>query len=159
MIPQVVDTVVFIDAGEIREVYEVALTVKMPTGMGDEGLARPVIEVRDYRSKVLAYEIYSFGEQVVVMPMDEVRTDKPLWRLAEQALEQELSRALKGRVQVTIESDDRAVIYVEEHRVAGVVGRGGSNIRALEEQVGLRLEVRAFEAVQQGRRGRARRVG
>lgn len=146
MIPQIVDTVVFIDAGEIHEVYEVALTVKMPTGMGDEGLARPVIEVRDYRSKMLAYEIYSFGEQVVVMPMGEVKVEKPLWRLAERSLEHQLTRELKGHVQVEIQSDDRVVLYVDEYRIGGIVGRGGSNIRALEEELGLKLEVRAYEA-------------
>ncbi len=145
MIPQAVDTVVFIDAGQIADVFEVALTVKMPTGMGDEGLARPVIEVRDYRTKMLVYEIYSFGEQVVVMPMGEVKTEKPLWRLAERTLEHELTRALKGRVQVEMQSDDRAILYVDEHRVGGIVGRGGSNIRALEDELGLRLEVRAYE--------------
>ncbi len=145
MIPQVVDTVVFIDEGDVRQIYEVEFTVKVPTGMGDTDLARPVIEVRDYESKQLAFEIYSFGEQVVVMPIGEVVAEKPVWRLAERALEYELGRILRGHVAVQIKSDNRAVLYVEEDRIPAVLGKGGSNIRELEKRVGIGLEVRSFD--------------
>jgi len=144
MIPQVVDTVVFIDEGDVRQLYEVEFTVKVPTGMGDTDLARPVIEVRDFESKQLAFEIYSFGEQVVVMPIGEVVAEKPIWKLAERALERELSRLLKGNVAVEVQSDNRAILYVEDHRIPYVLGRGGSHIRELERRLGIGLEVRSF---------------
>jgi ATPase len=145
MIPQVVDTVVFIDEGDVCQVYEVEFTVKVPTGMGDQDLARPVIEVSDFESKQLAYEIYSFGEQVVVMPVGEVISEKPIWKLAERALEYELSRRIKGSVTVEVKSEDRAVLYIEDHRIPQVLGKGGSNIRELERQLGIGLDVRSFE--------------
>jgi len=50
VIPQVVDTIIFIDAGKIRKVYELNFTVKVPYGMMEEDLARPVIEVIDFES-------------------------------------------------------------------------------------------------------------
>jgi ATPase len=105
MIPQVVDTVVFIEAGDVKEIYEVEFTVKVPSGMGDTDLARPVIEIREFESKALVYEIYSFGEQVVVMPVKEVIAEKPVWRLAAQALEYELRRVIRGPFTVEIRSD------------------------------------------------------
>ncbi len=145
MIPQVVDTVVFIDEGDVRQIYEVEFTVKVPTGMGDTDLARPVIEVRDYESKQLAYEIYSFGEQVVVMPIGEVVAEKPVWRLAERTLERELSRLIKAPVSVRIVSDDRAHLYVDEELIAQVVGRGGERVRELERRFGLSFDVRPFD--------------
>jgi len=145
MIPQVVDTVVFIDEGDVRQIYEVEFTVKVPTGMGDTDLARPVIEVRDYESKQLAYEIYSFGEQVVVMPIGEVVAEKPVWRLAERTLERELSRLIKAPVSVRIVSDDRAHLYVDEELIAQVVGRGGERVRELERRFGLGFDVRSFD--------------
>lgn len=146
MIPQVVDTVVFIDEGDVRQVYEVEFTVKVPTGMGDSDLARPVIDVRDYESKQLTFEIYTFGEQVVVMPIGEIVAEKPVWKLAERTLEYELSRLLKGQqVAVKVKSDNRAILYVDEERIPYVVGRGGSNIRELEKRLGISLDVRSFD--------------
>ncbi|OGF56921.1 MAG: ATPase, partial [Candidatus Fraserbacteria bacterium RBG_16_55_9] len=145
MIPQVVDTVVFIEAGDVRQIYEVEFTVKAPTGMGDEDLARPVIEVRDFESKQLAFEIYSFGEQVVVMPVGEIVAEKKIWKLAERTLEYELSRLIKGSVSVEVKSDNRAVLYIDEDRIASVVGKGGSHIREIEEKLGIGLDVRSFD--------------
>jgi ATPase len=150
MIPQVVDTVIFIEAGNVKEVYELEFKVKVPSGMGDEDLARPVIEVREYDSKHLIYEIYSFGEQVVVMPLQEVAQEKPVWRLAAQQLEYELSEYGRGRqrVQVDIKSDHKAVIYVEEDQIPVILGRGGSRIRELEQQLGIALDVRSFDEME-----------
>jgi ATPase len=59
IIPQVVDTVIFIEAGRISKVYELSFTVKVPEGMLEADLARPVIEVRDFESKKVEYEIYT----------------------------------------------------------------------------------------------------
>jgi ATPase len=70
IIPQVIDTVVFIDKGTIAEIYQLQLTVKVPEGMQSEELARPCIVVTSFLTKTVEYEIYTFGEQIVVMPMD-----------------------------------------------------------------------------------------
>jgi len=61
IIPQVVDTVIFIEAGAVVKVYELNFTVKVPYGMFEADLARPVIEVRDFETKSLEYEIYTYG--------------------------------------------------------------------------------------------------
>jgi len=62
LISRVVDTVIFIKGGEIEKVYSLNLTVKVPTGMTERDLARPVIEVRDFERGELEYEIYVFGQ-------------------------------------------------------------------------------------------------
>lgn len=72
MLPSVVDTVVFIDSGEVRRVYELDITVKLPTGLRESDLARPVVEVRDALTGELEYEIYTFGEQTTVVPVKKV---------------------------------------------------------------------------------------
>ncbi len=69
MIPQIIDTVVFIRDGQIEKVFEMAMKVKVPTGMVEADLSRPVIEVRDFETQELDYEIYTYGEQTVVVPM------------------------------------------------------------------------------------------
>lgn len=69
VIPSIIDTVIFIDKGEISKVYEVSITVKLPTGLKEADLSRPVVEVRDFLTGELEYEIYTFGEQTVVVPI------------------------------------------------------------------------------------------
>lgn len=73
IIPQVIDTVLFIDKGNVAEVLQLELTAKVPDGMLSEELARPVIVVSSFLQKKPLYEIYTFGEQVVVMP---IQTDE-----------------------------------------------------------------------------------
>ena len=70
MIPSVVDTVIFIDKGKVSEIYELKMSVKVPDGMTEKDLARPIIEVKDYVSGDVKFEIYTYGEQTVVMPID-----------------------------------------------------------------------------------------
>ncbi|HEX54625.1 MAG: ATPase [Candidatus Altiarchaeales archaeon] len=71
VIPHIVDTVIFIEAGKIKEVYELRMNVKIPHGMREADLARPVIEVIDFETERPLYELYSYGEEVVVIPIKE----------------------------------------------------------------------------------------
>ncbi|MEM2109872.1 MAG: PINc/VapC family ATPase [Candidatus Odinarchaeota archaeon] len=69
LISRVLDTIIFIEEGIVRKVYAINMTVKIPSGMVQADLARPVIEVRDFETNRLEYEIYSYGEEVVVIPL------------------------------------------------------------------------------------------
>ncbi|MHA1607448.1 MAG: PINc/VapC family ATPase [Candidatus Freyarchaeota archaeon] len=69
LICRVIDTVIFIEDGEVSQVLSLHMTVKVPTGMTEADLARPVIEIRDFETGELQYEIYTFGEQTVVVPI------------------------------------------------------------------------------------------
>ncbi len=75
MIPSIIDTVIFIDRGRVAKVYELLLTVKLPTGLREADLARPVVEVKDFLTSELEYEIYVFGEQTVVVPVKRVQKE------------------------------------------------------------------------------------
>jgi len=68
-IPSVIDTVVFVKNGQIEKVYGLQLKVKVPSGMFERDLARPVIEIQDFETKNLEYEIYTFGEENVIIPV------------------------------------------------------------------------------------------
>ncbi len=69
LLPHVIDTVLFIDKGDIDKILELRLTMKMPTGMKETDLTRPVVEIRDYNKGILLYEIYKFGDEIVLMPV------------------------------------------------------------------------------------------
>ncbi|MEM1804513.1 MAG: ATPase, T2SS/T4P/T4SS family [Nanopusillaceae archaeon] len=76
VIPHIVDTIIFIDKGQIEKVYTLELKVRVPTGMTEEDLARPVVEVRNLLSGELEYELYTFGEEIIVVPVKSKDRDK-----------------------------------------------------------------------------------
>jgi ATPase len=51
------------------------MTVKVPHGMTESDVSRPVIQVREFESGVVEYELYSFGEEVVVIPVGGVKAN------------------------------------------------------------------------------------
>jgi len=69
MIPSIIDTVIYVNNGSVEKVYELKMTVKLPTGLREAELSRPVVEVRDFITGDLEYEIYTFGEQTMVVPV------------------------------------------------------------------------------------------
>ena len=71
-IPLIVDTVIYIKDAEIRKVYETKLTVKVPAGMFESDLARPVVIVTDFETGRVEYEMYTYGEETVIMKVGEV---------------------------------------------------------------------------------------
>ncbi|MFH1650258.1 MAG: PINc/VapC family ATPase [Candidatus Woesearchaeota archaeon] len=73
VVPHVVDTVIFIRNGMVDQVLSLSMDVKVPHGMHDQDLARPVVSVHDFETGALAFEMYTFGEQTVVIPVGEKR--------------------------------------------------------------------------------------
>lgn len=143
MVPQVVDTVIFVDAGEIAQVYDISFTVKVPFGMTEQDLARPVIEVKDFEKGVAEYEIYSYGEQVVVMPVkDTMEGQEPLWELAARFIEEDMGQYVRGRVVCQVDSSHGVTVYVPDHQIPVVLGSGGERIRGFEDSYGVRIDVR-----------------
>jgi ATPase len=87
MIPHILDTVIFIKDGKVAKVFGLKMNVKCPTGMNDKDLARPVVDIYDFEEGTLEYEIYTFGDATVVMPVHnkaERKSQAPLrYRLKE----------------------------------------------------------------------------
>jgi ATPase len=146
MIPQIVDTVVYIEAGEVHTVYDVSTQVKVPEGLTAEDLARPVITVSDFETGRPAYEIYSFNRQVVTVPLGkEKRGDTGVNRIAKQEIEREIRSIARGHVDVELKGNDRAAVYVEEDDISYVIGKGGGRISDIEERLGISIDVRTHE--------------
>jgi ATPase len=138
--------VVFIDKGEISKVYDIKFTVKVPHGMVEQDLARPVIIVADFETANIEYEIYTYGEQVVVMPVTGIEKERPgTWALAVGEIQREIQRYTRGEVNVDVVSDSSATVYVDEEDIAGVIGKGGKNIDQIERKLGIHLDIREKE--------------
>tara|TARA_B100001939_G_scaffold229711_1_gene197861 strand:- start:365 stop:2185 length:1821 start_codon:yes stop_codon:yes gene_type:complete len=145
IIPNVLDTVVFVNNGDIEKVYDLELKVKVPTGMTESDLARPVIEIRNFENNVLEHEIYTFGEENVIVPVQQ-RTEKVgIEKLAEDKI-QEYFQKYDSNAQVEILSENRVKVSVHEDCIASIIGRGGSNIDEIEKFLKVHIDVVAKDS-------------
>ena len=71
MIPSVIDTVVFIQNWWIEKILTLKYEMKAPIWMEERDLVRPVISISDFETWREEYEIYTFWEETVVMPIPE----------------------------------------------------------------------------------------
>ncbi|RBI61512.1 ATPase [halophilic archaeon] len=146
MIPQIVDTVVYIEAGEVETVYDVTTQVKVPEGLMEEDLARPVILIEDFETGRPEYEIYTFNRQVVTVPLNEGEGDEGgVDALARQEIEREIQSVARGRVDVDLQGQNKAVVYVEEDDISYVIGKGGGRIEDIENRLGIDIDVRTHD--------------
>ncbi len=146
VIPQVVDTVVYIEAGEVKTVYDVTTEVKVPAGLMEEDLARPVILISDFETGQPAYEIYTFNRQVVTVPVGDVPdVEAGVDRLAANEIEREVQRIASGPVEVELSGPNQATVYVQEPDIPAVIGSGGERVRELESTLGVDLDIQEME--------------
>ena len=140
IIPNVLDTVVFVKDGQIEKVYDLELKVKVPTGMTESDLARPVIEIRNFADDVLEHEIYTFGEENVIVPVSKRAQKVGIEKLAEDKIKDTFKK-YDPRVQVEILSDNRVKVLVDEQYIPSIIGRGGSNINEIEKYLQVHVDV------------------
>ena len=155
VIPSVVDTTIYIDDGEVKAVYENRLTIKVPSGMVESDLARPVIEVRDFETGELKNEIYTYGEQTIVMDMDlidNIEEDRREKSAVEKIAEKEIKRRLKKylprvNIKVDLVNFDRVNIYLPEEFIPKIIGKNGKRIAEIEKDIGISIGVDPIESL------------
>jgi len=142
MIPHIIDTVIFIEGGEVKKVYDLNLTVKVPSGMTEADLARPVVEVRDFENNNLEYEIYTFGEENIILPVPSAGKESisAVKKLASEKIFQEI-RKFDPRAEVEIVSDNKATIRVDNEVIPRIIGKSGVMINEIEKKLGIHIEV------------------
>jgi ATPase len=145
MIPSVLDTVVFVNNGKIEKVYDLELKVKVPTGMTESDLARPVIEIRNFDDNILEYEIYTFGEENVIVPVKKRGEKAGIEKLAENKIKEYFKR-YDSDSQVEILSENRVKVTVHEDCIASIIGRGGSNINEIEKFLEVHIDIVAKDS-------------
>ncbi|MDW0166029.1 MAG: PINc/VapC family ATPase [Nitrososphaeraceae archaeon] len=142
MIPQILDTIIFMDAGMIKKVYEISLTVKVPYKMTEADLARPVVEVKDFSTGLTEYEIYTFGEENVIVPVDpdNEANQNNIYKLAESKIK-DVIRRFDPNPEISIISDNKVRIKDQKDTIPRIIGKGGSTISELEDMLGVRIDV------------------
>lgn len=146
MVPHILDTIIFVRDGSIRKVYELTLTVKVPSGMTEADLARPLVEVRDFESGVIEYEIYTFGDENVVVPVSKLakggQIESGVRKLAQSKI-MDIVRRFDPSAEVNVISDNKVQVRVSKEAAPRVIGKGGSTVSELEEMLGVKIDVEA----------------
>ena len=143
MITNIIDTIIFLTGGVISKVYELRLSVKVPTGMIEADLARPVIDVLDFEDGKLEFEIYTFGDENVIIPVSTIKkAGNAMKRLAADRI-REMVRRFDPKAVVDVVSDGRAIIKVDKSIIPKIIGRKGVVISDLEDTLGIKIDVEA----------------
>lgn len=141
VIPQVIDTVIFIKNGAVDKVLSLNMTVKVPSGMTEADLARPVVVVTDFETKRLEYELYSYGEETVVIPVVGKKQGGPAKQIAARAIEKEF-RKYSNLAKVEVISDHKCIVYVPSENISKIIGKQGKNIARIEKDLGIGIDIK-----------------
>ncbi|MDO8628466.1 MAG: ATPase, T2SS/T4P/T4SS family, partial [Nanoarchaeota archaeon] len=144
MIPSIVDTIIYINKGKITKVMTLKMMVKVPTGMTESDLARPIVEIRDFQTNELEYEIYSYGEETVVIPVQAQTTqkNKGIQHLAAEEIKRYFRKIIEEEPEVDVTSNERATVYVPEDDIGRIIGKEGKNIEQIEKHLGIHLDIK-----------------
>ncbi len=131
LIPQVVDTVILVRDAEIKEVYSLEFTVKVPTGMKDEDLARPVVEIKDFFTGEPLYEIYTYGEQTILASVKEAKKR----RKRKGRIEKMLEKYFSGEIVV---GKKNVVVYTTKDELKKISPK---KLKKLEKKIRRRIDI------------------
>ncbi|MGQ9759214.1 MAG: ATPase, T2SS/T4P/T4SS family [Candidatus Methanomethylicaceae archaeon] len=140
VIPSVIDTVIFINKGEVEKVYELETRVKIPHGLTERDLTRPVVQVRNFDTGEVEFEIYVFGERTFVVPL----------KGKERPRDYVLNSTIGKIVGKYVPMEDVKIEYTEKEVVVGVpsqminqvVKRTRKKLQKLEEKLGVKITLR-----------------
>ncbi|ABL87585.1 ATPase, PilT family [Pyrobaculum islandicum DSM 4184] len=140
MIPSIIDTVIFMKDGEVKKIYALSMVVKVPAGMREEDLARPVILVKDFLTDEVEYEIYVFGEETFVVPVKrggERAPSRKIYSMVVSALKRYVP---PGEIKLE-ERDGLIVIKVPEEYLGVVLSRGVAKLEKLRRKLSLDFRI------------------
>jgi ATPase len=141
MIPSIIDTILYVKDGEVKKVYSISITVKVPSGMSEADLSRPIVEVREFETGNLEYEIYTFGEENVIVPVKEnSKGTSGVNKLACDRILQEIKR-FDPSANIEILSQDRAIVRVYNEVIPRLIGKSGVMISEVEKRLGIHIDV------------------
>ena len=146
MIPEVVDTICYIKWWTVAEILTLKHVVKVPSGMKSDDLARPIIEVYSLMTDSLAYEMYSFGEQVVVMPLSDVKkVDSLIYVAAAKEMTNVIRTLIKVPFHIDVTSPHNITLYVHPSDRWEIIGKWWEKIQSLEAKLWVRISVQSIE--------------
>lgn len=162
ILPQIINTIIFVVHGTIKKIYDLELTIKAPEGMPADTHVRPVIVVRNHAAGEPEIEIFRYEGETLVMPLANSEVPEPAGvaepptlvapvaesrenaprKVAEKDVQREMGRYTNGPVDVRIINDNKAVVYIEDRDVPAAIGKGGKNVSAIVNKLGIGIDIR-----------------
>jgi ATPase len=149
LMPQIVDTVLHLSKGKVEHALRLLPTVKVPEGMFEQDLARPVVVVEDLFTGEPHFEMYTYGDQLVVMPIASGGASgggraKGVQRrpvVTEEDVLYRLQSMVSGPLEVEIPVPGRAKVYCQPEDASAIIGRAGRTVKELERELGVKIDV------------------
>lgn len=117
--------------------------------MESDDLARPVIIVTSFLTKQVEYEIYTFGEQTIVMPLSgewakvQSKGKNMVSEYAKQTINQKLQKLLPCDYLLRVKWSSLD-LYIPEYYKWRIIGKAGATINDLEKTIWLSINVKSF---------------
>jgi len=141
MIPSIIDTVIFIKYGRVAKVYELETTVKIPHGLKEAELARPVVVVRDFLTSEPEYELYVFGERTFVVPVKKRRSARDF--RVKLSVERLLRRYIPDEnMEIVVMEEGHVMVLVDTEYYNYLLGKPKKKLERLGKRLGIQIEVR-----------------
>jgi len=159
VIRQVIDTVILVGEGEIAGVYDLVFDVKVPESIPDEEdelSVRPIISLVNYSTGKTESEIFRYdGETIIISEktpetteerVSESKTDAAggdiSLRLVEREIQREIGRFTAGKIIVSMQNENKAVVYIDDKDVPAAIGKGGKNVASIVNKLSIGIDIR-----------------
>ncbi|MCK9630033.1 MAG: PINc/VapC family ATPase [Methanoregula sp.] len=80
--------------------------------------------------------------QATPEPAKKESDERPGWKLNEKEIQREIGRYTEGFVDVQMLSDTKAVVYIDDKDVPAAIGKGGKNISAIVNKLGIGIDIK-----------------
>jgi ATPase len=181
VLAQIFGSMIYVRDGQIHQICSTAFSMKVPEGIDSDMQIRPVTTVSDVKTNLPIFEIFRYGTETIVLPVEEegeepessekyvppeetvmhaepreepVEEKAPddeepdeeeetnAWSITERDIQREIGRYTGGEVNVEMLSATKAVVYIDDRDVPAAIGKGGKNIAAIVNKVGVGIDIR-----------------
>jgi len=159
ILPLVLNTIIFVNEGEITRIYDLEMIIKPPLGMNEERYTKPVLVIKDHETGAVVVEAFKHDGETFVMPIARAEepqksappreTERFSWKLSEKEIQREIGRFTDGYVDVRMISDNKAVVYIDDKDVPAAIGKGGKNVSAIVNKLGVGIDIRPRSELEQ----------
>ncbi|MDD1676576.1 MAG: ATPase, partial [Methanomicrobiales archaeon] len=152
VLPQIINTIIFMQGGEVTRLFDLSFSMKVPEGMSGNGHPCPVIIVKDRETDEIELEIFKYDGETILLPGKGKAAPKAAgappaeekfsWKLAEKEIQREIGRYTDGHVEVKMLSDTKALVYIDDKDVPAAIGKGGKNVSSIVNKLGIGIDIR-----------------
>ncbi|WOF15791.1 ATPase [Methanoplanus sp. FWC-SCC4] len=159
VLPQIIDTIILVKDGEISKIYDLVFEVKVPESMPEDDeyiSARPVISVVNNKKGESESEIFKYeGETIILkfpvseeeveeegVPVEEIPEEDISLKLVEREIQREIGRFTDGPVEVRMQNENKAVVFIDDKDVPAAIGKGGKNVASIVNKLSIGIDIR-----------------